>query len=727
MSIEPGVRRASGLDETLSVLRRRRSIALQTFVLVLAAGVLVTMMTRPSYRAWARLQVASGTRSVNLVETSNPFAAMLAAASPESLATQLQIMQSGPFLTAARERARVVPREGVDPANVRIEAVEEASVIQVVVEGGDPQEIARFANAIVDLHLEQTDLNASQGLRDTLTFIKSERVRAGRSLSRADDALLRFRRKNRVAQLSAEQQAQTREYVDLQARVQELTSNLRTVDAQIALTRTQLAALPVFATQETVRENPRVQRIQDKLDELRFRKLEYLADFKPTSQTIRSLETQIDSLQRELAAEPREIRSTLRIPNADIPPLKAELRRLETSRHGYAASLAAAQGQLATRSSILDNLAPWELELSRLTRERDAAQASYARLTEQVRDLEIRTNARVPTARLIERAREPSQPFKPRRSVNLAVTMVLGLCLAVGMAFLQEFLDDRLNTADDLERVSGLPLLATVPHLEASGARLLDSLPAHSHAAESYRSLRASIQFAGFDAPIRSLLVTSASKGEGKTLTSANLAISIAQEGRRVVLVDADLRRPGVHGLLGMASAPGLTEVLVGLEPLEAVLRPTSVPGLTVVCAGAVPPNPAELLGSEAFLHLMEGLRSHCDFLILDSPPCLPVSDPLVLALRADAAVVVVQVGKTRKADLSRTEELLRRARARVVGAVYNRMPARRRGDPASYHYYYYTGPAPDASLPNGSDGAAKLAARPEGGRSGVETGGPHA
>jgi capsular exopolysaccharide synthesis family protein len=271
------------------------------------------------------------------------------------------------------------------------------------------------------------------------------------------------------------------------------------------------------------------------------------------------------------------------------------------------------------------------------------------------------------------------------------------------MVFLQEYLDDRLNSPDDLENISVLPALAHVPLMPATEPRLVAALPANSHLAESYRALRASIGFAGVDTPIKRLQVTSAAKGEGKSVTSLNLATAMAMDGKRVVLVDADMRRPSLHRMLNLPETPGLSEMLVGMCSVEEGLRPTDVENLQVICAGAIPPNPAELLGSQALDQIIARLEEHADMLIFDSPPCMPVTDPLVIAPRMDGVLLVIHAGNTRKAGVKHVENLLRRARARLLGVVFNQVQADRNG--YYYYSYYYSGDGYYSQSEDGKNG----------------------
>jgi capsular exopolysaccharide synthesis family protein len=226
--------------------------------------------------------------------------------------------------------------------------------------------------------------------------------------------------------------------------------------------------------------------------------------------------------------------------------------------------------------------------------------------------------------------------------------------------------------------------------------------------AETYRSLRTSVEFAFLDVPVRTLLVTSALAGEGKTVTAANLAVVFAQAGRRVLLLDADLRKPGVHLMFGLSNAQGLTTLMRGDGPaVGAVVQATEQDNLHVLPAGPLPPNPAELLGSQRMRAVLESLKAGCDIVIVDSPPVQVVTDATILSSLMDGCVFVIDATRSRRRAVHHAREALDRAGAHMLGVVLNRVPAEARAD---YGGYYGDAYAPDAA-----PGSAKL----DGGRSG--------
>jgi succinoglycan biosynthesis transport protein ExoP len=320
-----------------------------------------------------------------------------------------------------------------------------------------------------------------------------------------------------------------------------------------------------------------------------------------------------------------------------------------------------------------------------MNRNRNEAEKTYLMLLDKLQDLRIREKANRSFTRIVESAGVPLAPMRPRRTVNLLLSCMAGLFFGICMAFLQEFLDDRINSPEDADRLIGLPGLAYIPLIPGVGRKLITELDPHSPITESYRGLRSSIMFSSIEAPIHTLLVSSTSKGEGKSVTSVNLAIAMAFEGKRVILVDADLRRPNTHRLLELPDAPGLTDVLAGQAGLEESLRATEVPGLSVLPAGSIPPNPAELLNSEPMERLIEALRSCADIVVFDTPPCLPVTDAQVLSMKVDGVILVAEVGEARKAAVQHAKHLFDQAHARTLGLVFNKIATN-----ISESYYYY-------------------------------------
>ncbi len=364
--------------------------------------------------------------------------------------------------------------------------------------------------------------------------------------------------------------------------------------------------------------------------------------------------------------------------------INQQLTKIEAAIAETEAELTKRQDELAQAFSARQ-IADLEGQITALQNKLNTLRRTYADLLAQLPS--GATNA----ISILEPASLPTRPIGPNKKATILMAAALGFVLAAGAAYLLEYLDDTLKNAEDVKKTLGLATLAMVPKMKHN-ASLEDQLPLLSNGqsaiAESYRVLRTNLQFMAVSQPLRSLLITSPLPTEGKSLTVANLGIALAQSGRRVILIDADLHRPQLHRLFGLRNNVGVTSMLLDDQPrLDDALRETAVPGLWVLTSGPLPPNPAELLDSERMQRLLEQLRDQADILLLDSPPVTALSDAIILATRVDGVLLVLDAGVTRRDAARKATESLSQVNARVIGALLNRVPPREIG----YGYYYYS------------------------------------
>ena len=292
---------------------------------------------------------------------------------------------------------------------------------------------------------------------------------------------------------------------------------------------------------------------------------------------------------------------------------------------------------------------------------------------------------------VIETAQLPTTPVSASATTTILLAAAIGMALAVGAAFLLEYLDDTLKTPDDVTEVVQLPILGIIARIagEKPDDKLIVARHPRSSHAEAYRVLRANLEVADVDHPVKTLLVTSANPVEGKSVTAANMAAVIAQAGHKVVLVDSDMRRPSQHRIFKLSRQFGLTDILRQADPvLDEYIQPTEIENLRVIATGQNPPNPAELLGSKRMQSLIEMLKRDNDMVIFDTPPCLPLADATILSRYVDGVILVLDAGRTRRDSALRAKNALERGGARILGAMLNRVNPR--GDSYYYYYYYY-------------------------------------
>jgi succinoglycan biosynthesis transport protein ExoP len=343
------------------------------------------------------------------------------------------------------------------------------------------------------------------------------------------------------------------------------------------------------------------------------------------------------------------------------------------------------------------------IEYSILKRDLETYRQLYEGLMEKMKEAGVSAGLKSNNFRIVDVARVPTYPIEPNIPRNLAFAFMLGLTSGVGLAFLLEGLDNTVRTTEQAQLISGLPPLGMIPMgsrsaREGANAKRLviatskevvelvtQSRP-HSQMSESYRALRTSLLLSNLGAPPKVIMITSALPQEGKSTTSISCANVLAHEGtRRVLLIDADLRRPSIHKTLGMGPRSGLSNVLTGSADLhQAITRSPALPYLEVLPAGTPPPNPAELLASTQMRDMLEELRREYDFIVIDTPPTLSVTDAVVLSPRADAIVLVIRSGQTTKQALRRSRDILMQVNAKVSGVLLNAV------DLSSPDYYYY-------------------------------------
>jgi exopolysaccharide transport family protein len=424
--------------------------------------------------------------------------------------------------------------------------------------------------------------------------------------------------------------------------------------------------------------------------DLKIQAAELNTQFGPSYPKLAQINNQLKEVDAELLAETRKVGGKIK------GQYMAALQR-ENMLHDA----------LEKQKQEANKLNESAIEYSLLKRDLDTNRQLYEGLLEKLKEAGVSAGLRSNNFRIVDVARVPTGPIEPNIPRNLSFAFMLGLTSGVGLAFLLEGLDNTVRTTEQAQMISGLPPLGIIPlgsRTAREGANskrlviatskeaveLITQVRPQSQMAESYRALRTSLLLSNLGAPPKVIMVTSALPQEGKTTTSINCAVVLAQKGIRVLLIDADLRRPSIHKTLGMGPRSGLSNVLTGSATLEqAITRSTVLPNLSILPAGTPPPNPAELLASTNMRDVLEQLRGQYDHIVVDTPPTLSVTDAVVLSPRADAIVLVIRSGQTTKQALRRSRDILMQVNAKVSGVLLNAVDL---SSPDYYYYYEYQG-----------------------------------
>ncbi len=369
--------------------------------------------------------------------------------------------------------------------------------------------------------------------------------------------------------------------------------------------------------------------------------------------------------------------------------------RFADTRQELQTDLAAAEAELEKTEQALNALADTpenRNERDRLTRLAARNQTTFNNLSKSLEDLRLAEAQTTDNITLTTPAQAATGPIRPRVLFNTLLALVVGALIGLGIAFLIEYLDDTVKTPDQVRDLTGLAALGNVIHLEGASPdeRMVARMAPKSLGAEAYRVLRTNLQFSALDKPLATLVVTSATPGEGKSTTISNLATVMAQSDKRVILVDADLRRPSLHKLLKLPNNVGLSTALLdkGRDP-AVYLQDTDTPNLRVMTTGPIPPNPAEMLNSARMHEMIEVLKGEADVVLFDTPPVLAVADTSILASQVDGTLLVVWAGKTRGEMLAQAVERLQSLGIQPLGVVLNKLTQRKSGYYYSNYYYY--------------------------------------
>ena len=324
-------------------------------------------------------------------------------------------------------------------------------------------------------------------------------------------------------------------------------------------------------------------------------------------------------------------------------------------------------------------------------RARDIANTMSDEFVAMVRELETPADGARPDSRVVveQRATVPEEPVIPKTARNLAIGLGLGIALGIALAIVRDLLDNTVKNHDTLEELTGTAVVGAIPlDKERRKQAAIGFDVDNSSIAEAFRKLRTNLQFLAVDNPPKVLVITSSMPSEGKSTTAINMALALAESEHRVLLVDGDMRRPSLHKYMDLIGSVGFSTVLSGGATIEQALQETRFPGLTVLAAGAIPPNPSELLGSQSARKLLNELRSKFDYVVLDSTPLLAVTDAAILAAASDGVFIIARYGSTTRDQLNHAVGNLENVGAPILGAVFTMVPAR--GGSYGYSYTYY-------------------------------------
>jgi len=684
------------LREYLRIFLRRKWTVIACVVAVFGASLVYTVTTPRVYEATATFLVNDPKGPMqNTLESQLP--AMAAAISAPALETHAALLQgqSTAEETAAWLETHGGPRlsAGAIRGSIRTSIVPKTQLVQLKARAGSSGDAEKIANTTAQCYVTM-NRRLAQGSSDSASRYLTEQLALSQSnLTESEGALRGFKESTRTVAEDAEAKELLDRAVSLRTDIDKTKADLAQAQERLSTVRSQLLMQNKSISAREVRDNAVVQQLRARLVDLEGQRLTAEAKYTSAfSAPIEQLDSQIRVVKDQLS---REIGNVVRKGGGDLAMqqvLTGQLSQGEVETASLTARVRQLQRGLNAADSQLRAVPARQIALARVQRRVEIAQTIYSDLLKRSQEIEVGRVMALGNAILVEQARAPRLPVRPRVPLNLALGLILGLGLGIGLALVQEQLDDSIRDEDEILRLTGAPVLGAVPVLQQDQmVAMISRSRAQRRGIEAYTGLRYNLGFVMPGPGGHTVLVTSAGPQEGKTTTAANLAVAAALAGRRVILVDADLRRPAMHRLFSLDGARGLTDAIVGgaaISPSPVRIGDDDI-DLKVMGSGSRPPNPTDLLDSNRMRALLQELRQQADLIILDSPPVLSAADSLVLAGMSDAVLLVCIPGESHRRALKRTSELLNTVGARISGVVLNKLQPR--AGYGYYGYYYYS------------------------------------
>ena len=724
------------ISDYLKIIYRRRWLIIITFLIIFGITCFVTFTTEPEYEASTTIMIKStGAMERTLFEfdymggqttlISNQIEILKSRTLAERVIKSLNLsdVRDSLNLFKPNEKGEYLSMRGmisVIRGNMDVNHRKDTDIITLTYTSNSAFEAAFIANTIAE---EFRSLNAEENsgeLYELRSFVERQLEKKSEELKLSEDKLREFQEKEKLTSLDKNTSELVNTLSGYEAKLEqaqiELRSNLelkKSLEQQLNERKETLSAdLSEISSGYLLS-------LQSQLAQAEAEKTKYMMAIQSEVQDaskqhfesrLKVYDERIIALRDKLDEEAKKISSSNMVsdPFQLSQQLLTQYLEVDSKIKAGTATINALQEVVSEYGGRLNFLPEKTLELARLERKRKVDEETYVMLTQKLEETKIQAAAQSRNVHVIDQAIEPMAAVRPKTNMNIMLGVLIGLGLGIGLVFLMEYFDNSVKTSEELEAM-GFNLLASIPKIEMDKyeekleskleklgpiegkrieARLITHLDPKSPVAEAYRTLRTNLQFSKIDRQLKTILVTSSGPKEGKSTTAANLAIAMAQVGNKVVLVDADLRRPVIHSIFGIDKEDGVTNYLMGKNNFEQTIKSTFHENLFIFTSGILPPNPSELLASQKMEQLLHKLNENFDTIILDSPPVIAVTDAAVLSTKVDGTILVVSSGQTNKDALGKAFNLLNSVNSKLLGVLLNGVDVK--GLYGSYDYYYY-------------------------------------
>jgi capsular exopolysaccharide synthesis family protein len=663
------------------VILERRWLVLTAFFTVLLLTAIYLVRAPKVYEAVARIQidrengnplnlkdgVSIDTREQDYLQTQ--YKNLQSRSLIESIITSLKLDQD-PRYAGERDIVEAVQKD-INIAPIRL-----SRLVDVKVEHTDAGKAQKIANTLAKTFIRQNLTDKVESSEDAVTWLKTQEKDAKNLVSQTEEALHQYRLTNNEVSLEDDDNIARQALLQAQTDLSKVRSESAQAKEALIETERLIDDGKPIETIPAIAQNPTVQRIRQEIAIEESNLAALLERYRDKYPTVISERGKLASLQENLALECDKQLQSIRN-NASILAKQEE-------------TLSSIVGEEEKKQMALNAL---KIKYDILKREAENNKSIHSNVLMRMKETEMLSRMTSNNMRLVDEAARPLIPVKPRIAISIILGILGALGVSLSLAFFVNYLDDSIKSQDDIENYMRLPFLGYIPNIKTNSVVERD-LQAHLHpqsnAAEGFRTIRATIALTHKPEKFRVLSVTSTIPSEGKSLVASNLAIVHAQTGLRTLLVDADLRRPSVHKAFQLHSPVGLSAFLTKqTNNLDELTHKTEVPNLDVVCCGAVPSTPSELIGSTRMMEFLQLVRDRYDRVVLDCPPISAVSDPLIISAMSDGVIYVTKFNKIRREHGRKSIQRIQNAGIHILGVVINDIDFEGK-DSYYYSYYYY-------------------------------------
>jgi len=695
MPVAPTHSRAPELDPVgmwyafLATFNRRRKLFFAVFFGIVGAVALVTLLTPKRYTVDAKM-IAGNPNSVAQnpqAQTALPVLnALLLANAAQSAETYAELITEAPVLQRVIDdlhlKASIQQLQGA----IRVKPVTNTNIISISVTWRDPQTAAKIANDVAAVFVtREADLVAGQA-NGAMDFLSKQIPVYQRRMRDAEMAVSKFETAHHIADLDTETQSEVNAAAGIQAKINATQLDRQQALAQVATLTAQLRSIkPATNNGQSVTENPVLPQLRTQLADLQVQLHSAQEQYTDQHPEVIALKQKIGALQRQIArTPPTVVAATNTISNPVYTQLTQQLELAKATANGDEAQLATLAQQQARIGPQLASLPQNAARLAELKRQAKLSEDVYNALQQKYNDATVSRTSGVSDVTVTQPALAELAQKSPKLGLNLLIAIIVGLMLALGIIFLIDWFDGRIRDEHDVEGELQLPVLASVPQLPSGDGAAAVPATVRNAALESYFQLVLAMRYSS-DRPLRSVTITSPLKGDGKSTIAMNvagafgeIAVSSIEREARVLVIDADMRRPSLHRKFDVPNELGLSDILIGRATLGQCVKRTDRPGVDVLTSGQHSPNPIKLLQSNRFDQLLREARERYVTVIVDAPALVPVFDAAIVAAKTDGTVMILSAGQT---DVRSTRKAMARLEAvgvnDLVGTVVNRCVAR--------------------------------------------------